>query len=211
MWRLHHVVVLLSVVCLCVVSRPTLSAPPAKKGTAKQGAAKQGGELAGIMFDHDRQNHWMTVKGDGDDAPVKYRIDPSDPVLAEDLKTVFNASRVHLLYKTDEDGSRRLLRVERQILEESGTVTGIVVNVHNNFWIELKPRRGVANAFAPGANYNDKAFMEKLKALKPGDSVTIDFTTDFERHRIVRLRKNAPTRQPKSKTEKSGASSSEKK
>ena len=38
--------------------------------------------------------------------------------------------------------------------------------------------------------------MAKLKALKPGDSVTIKFTTDFERHRIVTLRKNASRANP---------------
>ena len=84
-----------------------------------------------------------------------------------------------------------MVSIQRQVLQASGTVTGIVVKVHNDFWIELKPRRGVADAFAPGANYNDKEFMAKLRALKPGDSVTIQFTTDFERHRIVTLRKNA--------------------
>jgi len=30
-----------------------------------------------------------------------------------------------------------------------------------------------------------------LRGLKPGDSVTLKFTTDFERHRILVLRKNA--------------------
>ena len=41
--------------------------------------------------------------------------------------------------------------------------------------------------------------MAKLKALQPGESVTIKFTTDFERHRIVSLRKNAVLSQPGSK------------
>jgi hypothetical protein len=141
------------------------------------------------MFDFDRKNNWITVKADGDDDPVKYLIDPSNRKLAERLQTVFNASRVRLTYKAEGD-SRRLVNIQRQILQESGTVTGVVVKVHNDFWIELKPKKGVADAFAPGANYNDKAFMTKLKALQPGDLVTIRFTTDFERHRIVALRKN---------------------
>jgi hypothetical protein len=114
-----------------------------------------------------------------------------------------------LTYKTEGD-SRRLTSIERQILRASGTVTGIVVGVHNDFWIELKPRNGVANAFAPGANYNDKEFMAKLKALKPGDSVTIQFTTDFERHRILALRKNAVGGQPGSKTDQQRATPKEK-
>lgn len=32
--------------------------------------------------------------------------------------------------------------------------------------------------------------MEKLRGLKAGDSVTITFTTDFERHRIKTMRIN---------------------
>ena len=33
--------------------------------------------------------------------------------------------------------------------------------------------------------------MERLRGLQAGDSVTITFTTDFERHRIMTLRKNS--------------------
>jgi hypothetical protein len=169
------------------------AAPPA---SAAQKAAS-GREIrgAGIMFDYDRQHNWMTVKADGEDEPVKYLIDPSNRRLAESLKTTFNASRVRLTYRMDGD-SRRLVSIQRQVLQESGIVTGIVVKVHNDFWIELKPRRGVPDAFAPGANYNDPEFMAGLKALKPGDSVTIQFTTDFERHRILAMRKNAAPAQP---------------
>jgi hypothetical protein len=87
--------------------------------------------------------------------------------------------------------SRQLLTINRQILTETGTITGEVVKVYNNFWIEVKPKKGPSDAFAPGANYNDKAFMEQLRGLKPGDSVTISFNTDFERHRILSLKINA--------------------
>lgn len=69
-------------------------------------------------------------------------------------------------------------------------MTGVVVKVYNEFWVEVKPKKGPSDAYAPGANYNNKAFMEKLKGLKPGDSVTIKFYTDFERHRILTLQKN---------------------
>jgi hypothetical protein len=70
-------------------------------------------------------------------------------------------------------------------------VTGAVVKVHDQFRIELKPKDGPADAFAPGAtNYNNKDFMAKLRGLKKGDSVTITFNTDFERHRILTLRIN---------------------
>jgi len=53
----------------------------------------------------------------------------------------------------------------------------------------------LSDAFAPGANYNDKNFMALLKGLKKGDVVTIMFTTDSERHRIMALRKKWPPQQ----------------
>ncbi|MGP0066851.1 MAG: hypothetical protein ACLQGP_25080 [Isosphaeraceae bacterium] len=198
MTRPHRAVMLISLVMLIVVLRPALPASAAQKRASEREI-----RVAGIMFDFDRKNNWMTVKADGEDEPVKYHIDPSERKLAEGLQTVFNASRVRLTYKA-EGGSRRLVKIQRQILQESGTVTGVVVKVHNDFWIELKPKKGVADAFAPGANYNDKAFMAKLKALQPGDSVTIRFTTDFERHRILALRKNPAQAKPSPKSKQQG-------
>jgi hypothetical protein len=196
----HRIVKLLSIVLLVAVLRPALPTSAAEKAASTQEI-----RVAGIMFDFDRTNHWMTVKADGEEAPVKYLIDPSDEMLAEQLKPVFNASRVRLTYTTEGD-ARQLVGIQRQILQASGTVTGFVVKVHNDFWIELKPRKGLADAFAPGTNYNDKAFMAKLKSLKPGDSVTIQFNTDFERHRILAMRKN----NVQTKTEKPGTPAKEK-
>jgi hypothetical protein len=169
--------------------------PGSRSGSAaEQVATKKETRVAGILFDFDRQAGWLTVKADGDDEPVKYGIDPADRNLESALRTVFNAARVQLTCRTDGE-KRQLKGIRRQVLKASGTVTGIVVNLHNGFWIELKPRNAPADAFAPGANYNDSAFMARLRALKPGDSVTIRYTTDFERHRIEALRKNAPAGQ----------------
>ena len=190
MTGLHRAVSVISLVMGIAVLRP---APPAS--ATQKPAPEREIRIGGILFDFDREHHWLTVKADGEDEPVKYLIDPSNRKLAERLKTVFNASRVRLTYRPEGD-TRRLVSIQRQVLQESGTVTGTVVKVHNDFWIELKPRRGVADAFAPGANYNDPAFMAELKALKPGDSVTIRYTTDFERHRIVALRKNPVRAKP---------------
>ena len=101
-----------------------------------------------------------------------------DKKLAKALKSIFNASRVQLTYKTDGD-SRQLVSIKKQVLRASGTVTGIVVKVYHDFWIEVKPKNGLSNAYAPnGVNWKNKAFMEMLKGLKAGDSVTIKFTTD---------------------------------
>ena len=186
----HRAVRMMSVVMLIAALRPALPASSAQKRAPEREI-----RVAGILFDFDREHHWMTVKADGEDEPVKYLIDPSNRRLAEWLRTVFNAGRVRLTYRAEGD-SRRLVSIQRQVLQESGMVTGTVVKVHNDFWIELKPRRGVADAFAPGANYNDPAFMAGLRALKPGDSVTIRYTTDFERHRILALRKNPVRAKP---------------
>jgi hypothetical protein len=177
---------LLSLVCGVTVLL-ALSLPPAAR-SADGESAKQVGKVAGILFD--KHDDSLTVKADGEDEPVKYRIPSSDKKLAKALKAIFNASRVQLTYRKDSD-ARELLTIKRQILRAQGTVTGVVVKVHNDFWVEVKPRNGPPDAYAPnGKNYKNKDFMERLRGLQPGDSVTIRFTTDSERHRIVTLRKN---------------------
>jgi hypothetical protein len=156
---------------------------------AAEDAKKEEGKVAGILFE--KKDDWITVKADGEDEPVKYVIGKdADKKLVEALKNTFNASRVQLTYKKDGD-SRQLVSLKKQVLKTSGTVTGVVVNVYNEFWVEVKPKGGPSDAYAPGTNYNDKDFMAKLKGLKPGDSVTIKLNTDAERHRILALRINA--------------------
>jgi hypothetical protein len=177
---------LLTRVCCAVVLFTALG--PSSAAAQDKGAAKQAGKVAGILIDANKD--WLTVKADGEKEPVKYLVDGSNKQLAKALKSVFNASRVQLTYKKDGD-ARQLVSIRKQILRHKGTVTGTVVKVYNNFWVEVKPRNGLADAYAPGANYNDKAFMAKLRGLKPGDSVTIQFNTDGERHRILALRINA--------------------
>ena len=156
---------------------------------APAGDKKDEGKVAGILID--KKDNWLTVKADGEDEPAKYLVaKDADKKLVDALKITFNASRVQLTYKKDGD-SRQQVSIKKQVLKASGTVTGVVVKVHNKFWIELKPKDGPSNAYAPGAtNYNNKDFMAKLRGLKKGDSVTITFNTDFERHRILTLRIN---------------------
>ena len=105
------------------------------------------------------------------------------------MKNIYDASRVQLTYKKDGD-SRQFVTIKKHIIKKDGTVTGKVVKVYNEFWVEVKPKGGLADAYAPGGNFKDKEFMDRLKGLKPGDSVTIKYTTDSERHRILILRKN---------------------
>jgi hypothetical protein len=145
-------------------------------------------KVAGILID--KYPGSLTVKADGEAEPLKYVLGAKpDRKLVEALKHIFNASRVQLTYREDGD-NRVLVSIRKQVLRKTGTVTGTVVKVWNNFWVEVKPKTGPPDAYAPGANFKDRAFMEKLRGLKPGDSVTIKFTTDFERHRILSLRKN---------------------
>jgi hypothetical protein len=146
------------------------------------------GKIAGIMID--KGDGWITVKADGEDEPIKYLVPRgADKRLTAALKTAFNAARVQITYKKDGD-TRQLVSLRKQILRASGTVTGTVVKVYSDFWVEVKPKDGPSDAYAPGINYKDKEFMAKLRGLKPGDSVTITFNTDGERHRILMMRIN---------------------
>ena len=164
---------------------------------ADKDAPKQEGKVAGLLID--KKDNWITVKADGEDDPVKYVLaDAADKKLAEAFKWVFNASRVQLAYRKNGD-ARELTSIRRQVLKPTGTMTGVVVKNYG-FWIEVKPKTGLSDAFAPGAkNFNNKEFMAQLKDLKPGDSVTIKFTTDLERHRIESLHKNEVAATPSDK------------
>ena len=155
---------------------------------ATPAADKDAEKVAGILID--KKDNWIIVKADGEDSPVKYIISKdADKKLVDALKITFDASRVQLTYKKDGD-TRQLVSINKQVLRATGTVMGDVVKVYNDFWVEVKPKNGLSDAYAPGANYKDKDFMAKLKGLKKGDSVTITFNTDFERHRILTLRVN---------------------
>jgi hypothetical protein len=164
---------------------------------ADKEAPKQEGKVAGLLIE--KKDNWITVKADGEEERVKYALpDGADKKLAEAFKWVFNASRVQLAYKKNGD-ARELTSIRRQVLKPTGTATGVVVKNYG-FWIEVKPKTGLPDAFAPGPkNFNNKEFMAQLKDLKPGDSVTIKFTTDLERHRIETLHKNEDAPAPSGK------------
>ncbi len=173
---------------VCVVLIVGVCQSPSSAPGVQKKADKEDNKVAGIVID--KTGDSITVKVDGEDDPTKYTIaKDSDAKLLATLKGIFNASRVQLTFKKDGD-AKQVVGIKKQILKASGTVTGEVVKVYNDFWVEVKPKDGVADAYAPGANYNDKAFMAMLKGLKPGDSVTIRFNTDFERHRILTMKVN---------------------
>jgi hypothetical protein len=169
-----------------VVLFSVLGSPPVVAAADKE-SPKQ---VVAILFEKDEKNHtWILVKADGEDAPVKYLVRDGDKKVIDVLKTVYGASRLQLTYTKDGD-TRQVVSAKKQVLAKTGTVDGVVVKVHNDFWVEVKLKNGISEAYAPGANYKDKAFMDKLKSLQKGDKVTITFNTDFERHRILSLKKN---------------------
>jgi hypothetical protein len=144
-------------------------------------------KVSGVLIS--KTNDSITVHVDKEEEPAKYTIDEKNKKQAAALKTVYDGGRVQLTYKTEGD-DRHLVMIKRQVLQQSGTLTGTVVKVHNDFWVEVKLKSGLYEGFAPNVRNNkDKAFMDRLKALQAGDSVTVQFTTDSERHRIVAFKK----------------------
>jgi hypothetical protein len=150
-------------------------------------AAQDDTAVAGILVE--KKDNWITVKADGEKELVKYVFPKdADKKLAETFKGVFNACRVKLTYKKVGD-ERQIVGIQRQVLKKSGTISGEVVKVYDNFWVEIKPKEGLNDAFAPGFdNFKDKDFMATLRGLQAGDQVTITYDTDFERHRIQSLK-----------------------
>lgn len=159
-------------------------------GAAEEKTAESFRKGAGILIE--KKPELLTIKIDGDGEATKYEFAMTDQKVVDELKEVFDACRVQITFKQDGE-SRKLLGIKRQVTKAAGTFTGDVVKVHNDFWIEVKPKIGLADAFAPSVEFwNDKTFMQRLKELQPGESVTITYTTDFERHRIKAMRKNPP-------------------
>jgi hypothetical protein len=153
-----------------------------------QADAKKSGKISGLLIEKNADS--ILVRTDKEEEPVKYTIDEKNKKQAAALKTVNTGSRVQLTFKTDGD-SRQLVMIKRAVLAGSGTVRGTVVKVHGDSWVEVKLKSGNYEGFAPNArSLKDKAFMDRLKALQPGDSVVIQFATDAERRRIVAFKKN---------------------
>jgi hypothetical protein len=98
------------------------------------------GKAAGILID--RKDRTLTIRADGDDDPGKYVL-PANPdaKLAAALKGLFNVQRVQITYKTNGD-QREITSLVRQPGKATGTLTGTVIAVHDNFWVEVKPASG---------------------------------------------------------------------
>lgn len=145
------------------------------------------GKIAGILIQREKQT--LLVRADGDDEPVKYLLpEKPDSKLAAALKGLFNVQRVQITYQTVGD-TRQVTSLIRFPGKASGDVSGKVIAVHDNFWLELKPNNGPPEGFAAGAPDKSRQVLETLKMLEKGDTVTIRYYTDLERHRIISIRK----------------------
>jgi hypothetical protein len=149
--------------------------------------------VAGLVTDTERKSpkeiKSLTVKQDGEETPVKYVVDADlNAKSTAALAGIFSVARVRLTYKLDGE-TRHLTGIEKIPGKSSGTITGQVVATHG-WWVEVKPRDGSPEGFA--CNYPKEKWQAteaQIKALEKEDWVSIQFVTDGERHRIVKLEK----------------------
>ncbi len=147
---------------------------------------KTSGKVSGIVFDIGEK--WMKVKADGDKEPIKYVWgSDADKKLLKSMKGIFSVSRVQLTWKLKDD-ERHIVGIRKTTRLVRGSVTGVVLGAHG-WWVEVKPRNGVPDGYA--ATYPKEKWQateKQIKELEKGDVVTINYYTDFERHRIESLR-----------------------
>jgi hypothetical protein len=155
-------------------------------GDDKRPAADKG-KAAGILIRSDKQT--LLIRPDGEEQPVEYQLpEKPDARMAAALKGLFHVQRVRITYKTVGD-TRQITSLVRSPGKANGTVTGKVIAVHDNFWLEVKPSNGPPEGFAAGLPDKSRDVLATLKTLEKGDTVTIRYYTDFERHRIISIRK----------------------
>ncbi|HZY89624.1 MAG TPA: hypothetical protein VFE78_32685 [Gemmataceae bacterium] len=175
LWRFGLAALLLAILSSSAVS-----------GDDKRPAADKG-KAAGILIQRDKRT--LLIRPDGEDQPVKYLLpDSPDAKLAAALKGLFTVQRVRITYQTVGD-TRQITGLVRSPGKANGVITGKVIAVHDNFWVEVKPSNGPPEGFAAGAPDRSAPILATLKTLEKGDTVTIRYYTDFERHRIVSIRK----------------------
>jgi hypothetical protein len=158
------------------------SSPPAARAADKD-TAKKGGTVQGVLMES--RDTWIQVWGDQEKEPVTYQFSHgSEKRMRKAINGIFHATRVQLTYKLDGD-KRQLVSIRSLMKKTSGTVTGEVVYNDGGWWIVLKFKSGVRNAYAVKGT-PDK---DKVKELQKGDVVTVRYSTDSERHRIEAFRK----------------------
>ena len=141
---------------------------------------------AGVLTENKPDS--ATIWVDGEDSPVKFAFgDGFDKTVfgfPPKGKGIFGVSRVRFTYAKGDDGNK-LLTIAKDPPVAKGTVTGTVL-FSNDFWVAVKPKAGPLDGYA--INWPPGEMVAKLKSLQKGDAVTIQFHTDFERHRIDSLR-----------------------
>ncbi|HEY7310878.1 MAG TPA: hypothetical protein VH643_16055 [Gemmataceae bacterium] len=153
----------------------------------KKDSAADKGTIAGILIQREKQT--LLVRADGDEEPVKYLLpEKADPKMAAALKGLFTVQRVRITYQTVGD-TRQVTGLVRFPGKANGVITGKVIAVHDNFWVEVKPSKGPPEGFAAGLPDKSRPIIETLKTLQKDDKVTIRYYTDFERHRILSIKK----------------------
>jgi hypothetical protein len=156
--------------------------PPAAL-QAEQEKPKKAGPVRGVLMQGGDTS--IKVWGDKDEEPVTYVFGAgSEKKMKKAMKGIFHAARVQVTYKEEGD-ERRLVSIRSLLKKTSGVVTGEVVHNDNGWWIVLKHKGGVRNAYA----VKRPADREKVKALQIGDVVALRYSTDFERHRIEAIQK----------------------
>jgi len=140
---------------------------------------------------------FVMIWGDGDDAPAKFALpqgfDQNTFTFPPKGKGIFAPSRVQITYTKGDDGNT-LATIKKAPVQAKGTVTGTVM-FSDNFWVAVKPIVGPLDGYATAGQ---AGMGDRIKALGKGDTVTIKFHTDVERHRIDSLDvvRRAPTSSP---------------
>ena len=146
------------------------------------------GKVAGILID--RKDRTLTIRGDGgDDDPARStfcRQLPTRQVGRDCSRDCSMSSRVQITYNTNGDQTTRnhLARPRARQGERAPSSRGRSSRCMTIFWVEVKPANGPPEGFASGIPNKSKEIVETLKILQKGDTVTIRYYTDFERHRI---------------------------
>lgn len=164
------------------------AAPDAPKQPSKDKAQGKPIAAAGIVTDMKDKEGFVMIWTDGEEEPAKYvfreGFDKTIFGFPPAGKAIFTVGRVHFTYSTSDD-TRQVLSMEKEPPVAKGTVTGQVMFA-NDFWVAVKPKTGRMEGYAVGPPAW-KEMGERLKTLQKGDTVTIKFYTDVERHRIVTL------------------------
>lgn len=145
------------------------------------------GTASGLIIEKDNKKMKVVVDGQSEETTFLLPVTAS-PALVKEWNKLFNVSRVRLSYKMNGD-DREVTGLTRQVGLPRATVTGTVVKVYlNGFWISVKLKNGPLDGFAQTFPC-PQAVKDTMKNLEKGDVVTIQYYTDFERHRITGIRK----------------------